>query len=104
VGIAAADGPDAEHVQIVVWDTGIGMEHGQLAQAVSPFTQMGATLTRSHDGMGLGLAYAHQMLLQLHGQLALESAPAQGSRFVVTLPRRWQNPPADGGRNLGLEM
>jgi signal transduction histidine kinase len=89
VGVEAQLCAGGEHVQIAVWDTGIGMERAQLDEAVKPFTQVGATLTRSHDGVGLGLAYAHQMLILLHGQLTLESAPEQGSRFVITLPRRW---------------
>jgi signal transduction histidine kinase len=80
-------------LRITVWDTGVGMDSAQLQEAVKPFTQVGATLTRSHDGMGLGLAYAHQMLVLLQGQLVLESVPEQGSRFVIVLPSRWAGAP-----------
>jgi signal transduction histidine kinase len=83
--LPACGGP----VRITVWDTGVGMDSAQLHEAVKPFTQVGATLTRSHDGVGLGLAYAHQMLILLQGQLVLESGPGQGSRFVIVLPSRW---------------
>jgi signal transduction histidine kinase len=38
-------------------------------------------------GTGLGLAICREIILSHRGDIRVESAPGQGSRFVVTLPR-----------------
>jgi signal transduction histidine kinase len=73
-------------IQLIVWDTGIGILPGQLEHIVKPFIQADATLTRRHEGVGLGLAYIYQMVQLLGGRLDLESEPGHGSRFIVSLP------------------
>jgi signal transduction histidine kinase len=88
IGIDVRRPPAAESAQITVWDTGIGMDSSHLKDVVQPFKQGDGTLARGHEGLGMGLAYVHQMLILLGGGLALESAPGHGSRFVVTLPLR----------------
>ena len=74
-------------VQIVVWDTGIGLGPDQLAKVTEPFTQADSRLARAYEGAGLGLAYVTQMLDLLGGRLDVESNPGGGSRFIVTLPQ-----------------
>ncbi|MFN8465192.1 MAG: HAMP domain-containing sensor histidine kinase [Caldilineaceae bacterium] len=76
----------ATFVDLVVWDTGVGIDQTQLAHIVKPFTQADARLARSYEGIGLGLAYVHQMVILLGGTLSVQSAPGQGSRFTITLP------------------
>jgi signal transduction histidine kinase len=88
------EGAGAPHVEIVVWDTGIGLQSELLPEVVKPFVQADAALARSHEGVGMGLAYVHQMLLLMGGTLALESAPHAGSRFIVSLPQRMAVQPA----------
>src|SRR5262249_1887712 len=53
-----------------------------------------ASTTRTHGGLGLGLAIAKQ-LVELHGgSIAVESAgPGQGARFTITLPLSLVNQP-----------
>ncbi len=83
----APDGKPAG-VQLVVWDTGPGLDAAQLDYILAPFHQGDGLATRRHKGMGLGLglAYVREMVLLLGGRLDLESTPGQGSRFTVTLP------------------
>jgi signal transduction histidine kinase len=50
------------------------------------------SLARRYEGMGLGLAYAQRMADRLGGAVTVASAPGQGSRFTVTLPKT----PANG--------
>ena len=51
-----------------------------------PFAQADGTLARQYDGIGMGLAYVHEMVHHLGGTLDVESTPGGGSRFTVTLP------------------
>ncbi|MBK8048744.1 MAG: HAMP domain-containing histidine kinase [Anaerolineales bacterium] len=77
---------DHEVVYLTVWDTGIGIEPGDQERIFRPFVQLDGGLGRRYEGVGLGLAYAYQMVSRLGGQIAVESAPGEGSRFTVTLP------------------
>jgi PAS domain S-box-containing protein len=88
VGVYAQPGPGPVPgtVQIVVWDTGIGLEGTELADLVQPFTQGDGSLARAHGGVGMGLAYVNRMVVLLGGHLDLEPHQPTGSRFIVTLP------------------
>jgi signal transduction histidine kinase/CheY-like chemotaxis protein len=80
--------------EIAVQDTGRGMTPEFLAQAFDRFWQADSSTSRSHGGLGIGLAIARH-LTELHGgSIAAESSGAdRGSRFSVRLP----------GVALGLE-
>lgn len=86
IGLEARRSCNLEGVDLVVWDTGIGIARDQLAHIRKPFTQADGSLTRSHEGVGLGLAYVDQMVHLLGGTLAVTSEEDSGSRFTVTLP------------------
>lgn len=75
------------HVEFSVSDNGPGIEENQLARIFDRFHQGDASITRSHGGLGLGLAISKQ-LVELHGgRIHAESAGrGQGSKFTVTLP------------------
>ena len=85
---------DSEHqlVQFTVWDTGIGIAQRDLQRLFKPFVQIDGSLSREHEGTGLGLALVYH-LTKLHGgSIAVESEVNVGSRFTVTLPWRQGNP------------
>jgi PAS domain S-box-containing protein len=82
----AAEQGEAESIQFVVWDTGIGIADGERARIFDAFTQVEGGLARRYEGIGLGLAYAQRMAGLLGGGVVVESAVGSGSRFVVTLP------------------
>ncbi len=88
------------HVEISVADNGQGIDETLLPRIFDRFNQGDASTTRTHGGLGLGLAIARQ-LVELHGgQISVESAGKdQGSRFSVRLPlsltnRRDESAPA----------
>jgi signal transduction histidine kinase len=56
-------------VEIAVWDSGPGLGEADLNDLVKPLTQGDGRLARSHEGIGMGLAYVHQLLLLLGGTL-----------------------------------
>jgi len=73
-------------VELVVWDTGIAIDADQHEPVFHAFTQADGGLARSHDGIGMGLAYANEMVQLMGGTLVLASELGAGSRFTVTLP------------------
>jgi PAS domain S-box-containing protein len=75
-------------IRFDVVDTGIGMSAQDLARLFTPFTQVDSSLSRRHEGTGLGLALVKK-LTELHGgRVSVESELGKGSRFSVELPWR----------------
>jgi signal transduction histidine kinase len=69
-----------------VEDTGIGMSAAQIPVALEPFGQIGSSLTRKHDGVGLGLPLTKR-LVELHGgTIDIASEPGKGTVASVHLP------------------
>jgi len=79
---ALADGTAA----IEVRDTGIGMRDEDIPRALEPFRQLDTGSGRASGGTGLGLPIAKGLAEAHGGSLAIESAPALGTKVVVTLP------------------
>ncbi len=71
-------------LELVVEDTGEGIAPGALDQVFEPFWRGDAA--RSSNGSGLGLALAKRIVESLGGRIWVQSEPARGSRFAVTLP------------------
>jgi signal transduction histidine kinase len=73
-------------VSVRVTDTGIGIPADRLDAIFDPFVQVRADLTRPHEGTGLGLAISRDLARGMGGDLRVESTPALGSTFTLTLP------------------
>src|SRR5262249_52797003 len=70
-----------------VTDSGEGIEPPLLAHVFEPFQQADSTTTRSHQGLGLGLAIVRQLVEAHGGRVRAESAGrGQGATFTVELP------------------
>ena len=74
---------DADAVEVVVEDTGMGIAETDLPHIFEAFytTKPGVT------GIGLGLFVSEGIIRGHRGRIDVESTPGQGSRFVVRLPR-----------------
>jgi signal transduction histidine kinase/DNA-binding response OmpR family regulator len=75
------------HAEITVSDTGQGISPEFLPHVFDRFRQADGTTTRTHGGLGLGLAIVRH-LVELHGgTVHADSAGAgQGATFTVNLP------------------
>jgi signal transduction histidine kinase/DNA-binding response OmpR family regulator len=75
------------HVEIVVRDNGQGIGADFLPHVFDRFRQADGTTTRSHGGLGLGLAIVRH-LVELHGGTIHASSPGAGlgSTFTIHLP------------------
>jgi two-component system, OmpR family, sensor kinase len=71
-------------VTITVADTGIGIAAADLPKVFDRFYR--AENARFRSGLGLGLSIAQSIAEQHGGEITVESAPGQGSRFTVALP------------------
>ncbi len=80
---------EGSSVVLSVGDSGIGIDPSFLPHVFDRFTQHDSSTTRSHGGMGLGLAIVRH-LVELHGgSVTAESEGAgQGATFTVRLPLR----------------
>jgi signal transduction histidine kinase/ActR/RegA family two-component response regulator len=75
------------HVEIVVSDTGQGIAPGVLPLIFERFRQADSSSTRTHAGLGLGLALVKH-LVELHGGsvVAQSAGEGRGATFIVKLP------------------
>jgi signal transduction histidine kinase/ActR/RegA family two-component response regulator/HPt (histidine-containing phosphotransfer) domain-containing protein len=74
-----------ETVQLSVKDTGIGMSPEAQARLFQPFEQAGVDTARLYGGTGLGMAISRKLTQMMGGELQVQSAPQEGSTFMVTL-------------------
>jgi signal transduction histidine kinase len=73
-------------LRIAIRDTGIGIAAPNIARALEPFAQIDGSLSRPHDGAGLGLPLAAAMIALHGGRLLLDSELGRGTTATVILP------------------
>ena len=67
-------------------DTGVGVASEHLPHLFKTFSQVDNSLTRAHDGAGLGLSICRELVELMGGTIGVISAPGQGSCFYFTVP------------------
>jgi signal transduction histidine kinase len=73
-------------VKLEVLDHGIGIPRGEHRRIFEKFYRAEDPLVHNTKGSGLGLSLVRHIVEAHQGEIRVESAPGQGSRFVITLP------------------
>jgi CheY-like chemotaxis protein/anti-sigma regulatory factor (Ser/Thr protein kinase) len=91
---------EAQAVEIMVTDTGLGMTRAQMDELFQPYNRLGRERT-AVEGTGIGLVISRRLAELMGGSLRAQSVAGEGSNFILTLPRA---PGADGGLTTESEL
>ncbi|MFO1390961.1 MAG: ATP-binding protein [Agitococcus sp.] len=73
-------------LQIIISDTGIGLNKEQIKYIFSAFHQADASTTRKYGGTGLGLAISKQLIELMGGSISVNSQLGKGTQFTILVP------------------
>jgi len=75
-----------ENINISVKDTGIGIPKTKQKVIFQRFIQVDKSLTRKHEGSGIGLSLVKALVNMHKGNITVASEPDKGSEFCIELP------------------
>lgn len=81
-------------VKLEVADHGIGISRREQSKIFEKFYRAGDPLVHNTKGSGLGLSLVRHITEAHGGEIAVESTPGKGSRFILSLPLRAAAQPA----------
>ena len=79
---------DESQVFISIKDTGVGIPKDKQGVIFDRFRQVDKSLTRNHEGSGIGLSLVKSLVALHGGNISLESNPSRGTEFIIALPVR----------------
>ncbi len=85
ISIRARPG-EAQSIEIVVSDNGLGMTRAQMDGLFQPYNRLGREHS-SVEGTGIGLVISRKLAELMGGSLRAQSVAGEGSTFILTLPR-----------------
>ena len=75
-----------DRVEVVVQDTGIGIDAAHLTSVFDEFVQVSHGTDRAYEGTGLGLPLVRRLTAAMGGGVRADSTPGVGSVFTVWFP------------------
>ena len=77
---------DNHSLVIAIRDSGIGIREEDMRNLFKPFRQVDSTLSRKHEGTGLGLVICQRLTKLMGGDIKVSSRWGVGTTFTLTLP------------------
>jgi signal transduction histidine kinase/DNA-binding response OmpR family regulator len=81
-----ASGTNVKQLEIIVSDSGIGLEKGEEDRIFDRFYQAQTSQHKKSNGTGIGLALASELVALHKGTIYVESEVGKGTKFTVCLP------------------
>lgn len=87
--IVREDSETYQEIEVLVKDTGIGMDHEFLSRLFDNFSQEYESVTREYGGTGLGMSISQKLVAQMGGYFNVKSEKGRGSEisFVIKLEK-----------------
>jgi len=76
-----------EFFRLEVEDTGVGIPPDQIEKLFTEFQQLDASMSKKHQGTGLGLALTKKIVEAQGGRVGMQNSQGRGSVFYAILPR-----------------
>ncbi|MGV9799905.1 sensor histidine kinase [Mycobacterium sp. NPDC003449] len=86
-GVTVRVGTEGDDAVLEVCDQGPGMSQEDARRVFERFYRADTSRTRASGGTGLGLSIVDSLVFAHGGTVRVTTAPGQGCRFTVTLPR-----------------
>ncbi|OQP50324.1 hypothetical protein A4H97_00305 [Niastella yeongjuensis] len=79
------DQPQSQELQIVISDTGKGMDEAYLKNLFNKFSQEDESIARSYGGTGLGMSIVKQLVELMNGTIEVQSKKGEGTIVTIQL-------------------
>lgn len=89
-----------DYIEISVKDTGIGIPKDKLKVIFERFRQVDNSLSRSHEGSGIGLSLVKALVDMHDGSINVNSNLGEGTEFIIKLPARKTDDSNDVEKNM----
>ncbi|OQP45695.1 PAS domain-containing hybrid sensor histidine kinase/response regulator [Niastella populi] len=77
--------PNSQALEIVISDTGKGMDEGFLKNLFNKFSQEDESIARSYGGTGLGMSIVKQLVELMNGTITVNSKKGEGTKVTIRL-------------------
>ncbi len=86
--ISVAIYDQGENLLIIVKDTGLGIPKEKQEIIFEKFKQVDTSLSRIHEGSGIGLSLVKALIEMHKGKISVHSEDGKGTEFIIQLPIR----------------
>ncbi|THU36881.1 PAS domain S-box protein [Niastella caeni] len=77
--------PEAQELEIIISDTGKGMDEAYLKNLFNKFSQEDESIARSYGGTGLGMSIVKQLVELMNGSITVKSKKGEGTQVNILL-------------------
>jgi signal transduction histidine kinase/ligand-binding sensor domain-containing protein/DNA-binding response OmpR family regulator len=75
-----------KYIEIIIKDSGIGIPKEKRDDIFKRFNHLDEYKGRQFDGSGIGLAFAHELIVLYKGHIDFVSEEGEGTEFIVRIP------------------